>query len=254
MSKRKMVMAGNWKMNKLPSECAEYAKALTEAVGENAPACDLVICVSATLIPSALAATEGTYIKVGAQDVSAHEFGAYTGETAAEMLRDLGVSYCIIGHSERRAMHAETDNMINAKLNRLLSVGVTPIVCVGELLSERESGDAEKVVRTQLEGCLSGVSSAAVTDCVIAYEPVWAIGTGVSATDAQAQEMCAFIRTELGRMYGAEVAENLRILYGGSMNAKNCGGLLNEPDIDGGLVGGASLKPLDFSVLARTCK
>ncbi len=210
--------------------------------------CDICLCVPAVLIPAMVKAAKGSKIKIGAQNVHFADHGAYTGEISAEMLKDYGVKYVIIGHSERRQYFGENNDTVNQRTLTALKNELIPIVCIGETLSERAAGDTEKVLARQLEFGLHGVQD--VKQLVIAYEPVWAIGTGQTATDEQAQETIKFIRKKLGKMFCVKDANRVRILYGGSMNAKNCKGLMAQPDIDGGLIGGASLKP-DFATIVN---
>jgi len=213
---------------------------------------EVVLCVPFPLIPAITAAAAGTVVKVGAQDVSAHDAGAFTGEVSGAMLADLGVSFCIIGHSERRAYHAESDELVNAKLKALLKNGITPILCVGESLEQRDAGETLHVVSEQVKAAFDGITAAEARGVVIAYEPIWAIGTGRTATSEQAQEVCSFIREYLAEnLYDWDTSKAISILYGGSMNAKNAEELLAQLDIDGGLIGGASLKPADFSVIVK---
>lgn len=208
--------------------------------------CDVALCVPAILIPEMTKAAAGSNIKIGAENVHWAASGAFTGEISADMLKEYGVEYAIIGHSERRQYFGETDESVNKRTLAALNAGITPIVCVGETLSERENGTTEKVLLKQLTDGLKGVED--ITKVVIAYEPVWAIGTGKTATDEQAQETIAFIRKTIGQLFCPKCAEKIIIQYGGSMNAGNCKGLMAQPDIDGGLIGGASLK-LDFAAI-----
>ena len=210
--------------------------------------CNVALCVPAILIPAMVKAAKGSKIKIGAQNVHWAKSGAYTGEVSADMLKEYGVKYVIIGHSERRQYFGETDETVNKRTLLALENELTPIVCVGETLSERENGQTEKVLLKQLTEGLKGVED--VTKLVIAYEPVWAIGTGKTATDEQAQETIKYIRKTLGKLFGVKNANRVIIQYGGSMNAKNCKGLMAQPDIDGGLIGGASLK-LDFATIVN---
>lgn len=234
-------------MNKTPSE----AKALAEAIAaKSADAkCDVVICPTAICIPAAVEAVKGSSVAVGAQNVHFKESGAYTGELAANMLTEAGVKYVIIGHSERRQYFGETDETVNLRTKAALSAGLLPIVCVGESLTEREQGIMDDTVRRQTKIALLDVSSEDAKKVVIAYEPVWAIGTGKTATADQADEVCGIIRETVKGLYGSEVSDVIRIQYGGSMNAGNAAELLAKPNIDGGLIGGASLKPDDFAVI-----
>lgn len=251
---RKTVIAGNWKMNKLASEAKPFVEELRAAMPKT-KTCESVLCVPFPIIPAMAKVMRDSRLAFGAQDVSAHESGAYTGEVSAAMLADLGVKYCIVGHSERRSYHGETDLQVNAKTKILLDNSITPIICVGESLAQREHDLTETYVAYQVAAAFSGLTAEQAMHCVIAYEPLWAIGTGNTATSAQAQEVCASIRATLGKLYDLETAQTISILYGGSMNAGNAAELLAQPDIDGGLIGGASLKPVDFSkIVAATAQ
>ncbi len=243
---RKPFIAGNWKMNMTVASGKKLIEDLKPLV-KNAN-CDVALCVPAILIPEMVKAAQGSNIHIGAENVHFADKGAYTGEISADMLKDYGVKYVIIGHSERRQYFAETDETVNKRTLTALNAGLTPIVCVGETLSERENNETEKVLDRQLEIGLKGVED--LTKLVIAYEPVWAIGTGKTATDEQAQETIAYIRKKLGQLFCPNCAEKVIIQYGGSMNAANCKGLMAQPDIDGGLIGGASLK-LDFATIVN---
>ena len=243
---RKPFIAGNWKMNMTVAEGTKLITELKPLVAE--AKCDVALCVPAILIPSMVEAAKGSNIEIGAQNVHWAQSGAYTGEISADMLKDYGVKYVIIGHSERRQYFGETNDTVNLRTIKALENGLTPIVCVGETLEERSVGKTEDVLSRQLEFGLLGIDD--VKKIVIAYEPVWAIGTGKTATDEQAQETIKFIRFRLSKMFGEKDADNVRILYGGSMNAGNCKGLMAQPDIDGGLIGGASLK-LDFAKIVN---
>ncbi len=243
---RKPFIAGNWKMNMTAASGEKLIKELIPLVkGSN---CDVCLCVPAILIPAMVKAAAGSNIQIGAENVHWAEKGAYTGEISADMLKEYGVKYVIIGHSERRQYFGETDESVNKRTLTALGAGLTPIVCVGETLEERESGKTESVLYRQLKEGLKGVED--ITKLVIAYEPVWAIGTGKTATDAQAQETIAYIRKTVGELFCPKCAEKLIIQYGGSMNAGNCKGLMAQPDIDGGLIGGASLKT-DFATIVN---
>ena len=244
---RKILAAGNWKMNKTASEASEFIKELTESVkgAKN----DVLICVPFTNLETAVRLTEGTNVKVGAQNMDYHDSGAYTGEVSADMLLDAGVKYVVIGHSERREYYNETDKTVNLKVLKALEKGITPVLCCGESLEQREGGITFDWVRMQIKLALAGVED--VTKVVIAYEPVWAIGTGKTATSEQAEEVCGAIRECVASLYGKDAAENTTILYGGSVNAKNSSELFAMENIDGGLVGGASLKTADFTVIAN---
>ena len=244
---RKAVIAGNWKMNKPRPE----AKALIEALVPLAKdaGCEVVICVPFTNLETAVELTKGTNIKVGAQNCHFAKSGAYTGEISADMLTEVGVEYVVLGHSERRQYFAETDETVNKRTKAALEAGLKPIVCVGELLWERECNITEEVIARQIKLDFYDVSAEDLKKCIIAYEPVWAIGTGKTATADQAQEVCAFIRNTLAKLYGKDVADTITIQYGGSMNAGNAAELLSKPDVDGGLIGGASLKAPDFATI-----
>ncbi len=246
---RKKIIAGNWKMNKTPAE----AKALVaEMKGKVADAaCDVVVCPTAICIPGVIEELKGSNIAVGAQNVHFKENGAYTGELAGNMLKEAGVEYVIIGHSERRQYFAETDETVNLRTKAAIAAGLKPIVCVGESLTEREQGVTEDIVRRQTKIAFLDIPADTAKDIVIAYEPVWAIGTGKTATADQADEVCGIIRETVKALYGDAVAEAIRIQYGGSMNAGNAAELLAKPNIDGGLIGGASLKAEDFSIIVK---
>lgn len=237
---RKKIVAGNWKMNKTPKEALELVELLKDKV--NTDKVDVVFCVPAVDLIPVLDAVKGTNIAIGAQNMFYEESGAYTGEISPAMLTEIGVKYVVIGHSERREYFAETDETVNKKVKKALEYGITPIMCCGETLEQRELGIAVDFIRTQIKSGLAGVSAEDVKKVVIAYEPIWAIGTGKTATSEQAEEICCAIRVVLGEVYGKEVAEEVRIQYGGSVNGKNASELFGMPNIDGGLVGGASLK------------
>ena len=243
---RRTILAGNWKMNKKPSEVRAFAEELRAALPASLKGCSVALCVPATHL-SALASLRSRRIGVGAQDVSCFEGGAHTGEISADMLADLDVRYCIVGHSERRMDHGESDEAVNAKILALLARDITPILCVGESLSQRERGLTEAHIVYQVKAALCSLTPQQVKRCVIAYEPIWAIGTGRTATAEQAEEVCFAIRELLRRDYGALISRKVSILYGGSMNAGNCAQLLAQPDIDGGLIGGASLRADEFA-------
>ena len=246
--KRRPVIAGNWKMNMTPSEAKAFAGELYEKV-KGKRGCDIVVCVPAIDIPAVVKVLSGTAIKVGAQNVHFKSSGAYTGEVSAEMLVDAGVKYVVIGHSERRQYFGETDETVNLRTKAAINAGLTAIVCVGELLDERENGITAEVVSRQTKLALIDVTAEQMKNVIIAYEPVWAIGTGKTATAEQANEVCAIIRNVIADKYGKSVARAAIIQYGGSMNAANAAELLEMPDIDGGLIGGASLKADAFSVI-----
>lgn len=245
---RKTIVAGNWKMNKTPSEAVELINTLKPLV-----ACDdvdVVFCVPAIDISVAVEATKGTNIAIGAENMYYEESGAYTGEISPAMLTDAGVKYVIIGHSERREYFAETDETVNKKVLKAIEHGITPIICCGETLTQREQGVTIDFVRQQIKIALQGVTADQAKEVVIAYEPIWAIGTGVVATTEQAQEVCAAIRACIAEVYDDATAEAIRIQYGGSVSAASASELFAQPDIDGGLVGGASLKP-DFGKIVN---
>lgn len=242
---RKPIIAGNWKMNNTIAAAKSLVSELKPLVAD--AECDVVLCVPYTAIAAVAEATKGTNIKVGAENVAWADKGAFTGEISAEMLKEVGAEYVIIGHSERRQMFGETDETVNKRTVQALKYGLKPIVCVGETLSERESDKTEEVVKRQTEGAFAGIAAGELDNVVIAYEPVWAIGTGKTATSEQANETIAYIRSVVKGMYGKATADKLRIQYGGSMNPSNAAALMAQPDIDGGLIGGASLKAVDFS-------
>jgi len=243
---RKPIIAGNWKMNMTPSQGVELISAIKPLVAD--AKCDVVVCVPFIDIPAAKAALEGSNIGLGAQNLHFEPKGAYTGEISADMLKELGVEYVIIGHSERRGYFAETDETVNKKVKAALDAGFTPIVCVGESLEQREAGGWEGFVAGQAKAALEGLCEKCVTKVVIAYEPIWAIGTGKTASDEQANEAIGIIRAAVKEVFGA-AADEMRIQYGGSMNAKNCEGLMAQSEIDGGLIGGAALKAPDFATI-----
>ena len=244
---RRPIIAGNWKMNNTASEGVALVKAIAPLVTD--ANCDVVVCVPAIDIPAVSEALKGTNIKLGAENVHFAEKGAYTGEISAAMLLEYGVEYVIIGHSERRQYFAETDETVNKRTLTALKAGLTPIVCVGESLEERETGKTEEVLYKQLKDGLNDIED--IAKIVIAYEPVWAIGTGKTATSAQANETIAFIRKTVGELFCPKCAAALRIQYGGSMNAGNCKELMAMEEIDGGLIGGASLKASDFAAIVN---
>lgn len=245
---RKTIIAGNWKMNKTASETKKFAEEL-KAILPKAKWCDVVVCVPAVNIPAAMKAFKDVRVSVGAQNVFYEKSGAYTGEVSADMLKDLGVKYVIIGHSERRQYFGETDFTVNKKVLAALEAGLHPIICVGESLEQRELGITMELIALQVKSALAGVPAEKVRKCVIAYEPIWAIGTGKTATADQAEEVCAAIRKVVGELYGEDAAKALTVQYGGSMNPKNAEELLSKPDVDGGLIGGASLKADQFAVI-----
>ncbi|MBQ2614653.1 MAG: triose-phosphate isomerase [Clostridia bacterium] len=249
---RKKIIAGNWKMNKTPAEAKALVGEMIDKV--KGAACDVVVCPTAVCIPGVLDAVNGSNIQVGAQNVHFKESGAYTGELAGNMLKEIGVKYVIIGHSERRQYFGETDETVNLRTKAAIAQGLIPIVCVGESLAEREMGITAETVCRQTKVAFLEISAEDAKNVVIAYEPVWAIGTGKTATADQADEVCGIIRETIKGLYGAEVADAIRIQYGGSMNAGNAEELLAKPNIDGGLIGGASLKAEDFAVIVAAAK
>lgn len=251
---RKYVIAGNWKMNKTPSEAKVLVKEVIEAIGTKPENVDVIVCPPFVAVDAAMGAAEGSFVKVGAQNLHFEAKGAYTGEIAADMLNDLGVSYVIIGHSERRQYFAETDETVNKKVLTAFEAGLTPIICVGETLEQREQGITADLIRMQVKIAFGGVSADQAKKAIIAYEPVWAIGTGKTATNEQADEVCGIIRQTIGELYDDATAEAIIIQYGGSMNAGNAEALLAMPNIDGGLIGGAALKPNDFATIVKSAK
>ena len=242
---RKTIIAGNWKMNMTASDTKKFAEDI-KAIMPRAKWCDVVVCVPFVNIPTALKACKDLRISVGARNLFYEKSGAYTGEVSADMLKDLGVKYVIIGHSERRQYFGETDFTVNKKVLAALEAGLHPIICVGESLEQRELGITMELIALQVKSALAGVPAEKLRKCVIAYEPIWAIGTGKTATAEQAAEVCTSIRTTVRHLYGARIARSITIQYGGSMKPGNAAELLAQPDIDGGLIGGAALKPADF--------
>ncbi len=249
---RKNIVAGNWKMNKTFDEAEELISIIASEIERNKPKCKVILCPPSLYLEMATDYADESTILVGAQNVSNHESGAFTGEISAGMLSAIDVDYCIVGHSERRKYFGETDTLIAEKVSRLLDQDIRPIYCCGELLEERESETHFDVVRQQLKEGLFKLTADEFSNVVIAYEPVWAIGTGVTASSAQAQEMHEFIRSLVADAYNNEVAEETTILYGGSCNAKNAKELFENKDVDGGLIGGASLKADDFLKIAHS--
>ncbi len=247
---RRTIIAGNWKMNMLASSVKPFMEELKENMAKT-KTCDVVLCTPAVMIPAMVKAGKELKVAAGGQDVSKYEKGAYTGEISASQLADVGAKYCIVGHSERRQYHGESDKLVNEKAKALLEKGISPIICVGESLEQREMDLTMEYVAYQVKAALSGIDATQLRRCVIAYEPIWAIGTGKTATAQQTQEVCEGIRAVIRKIYGARPARAVSILYGGSMNAKNAFELLAQPDIDGGLIGGASLKPVDFSAIVK---
>ncbi len=248
---RKKIIAGNWKMNKTVPEAVQLAREVVEAT-KNA-ACEVVLCPGYVCLVSVASAIQGSHVKLGAQDVHWEEKGAFTGKVSCAMLKSAGVEYVIIGHSEQRTYFHECNETVNRKVKAALRAGLIPIICVGETLQEREAGRTESVCEDHVRGAYQGLSRQDALRTVIAYEPVWAIGTGKVATPEQAQEVHAFIRRLLGSMYDSEVSAGIQIQYGGSMKADNAGELLGQKDIDGGLIGGASLQAQDFKGIVLSC-
>lgn len=242
---RKTIIAGNWKMNKTLSETRAFAEEL-KTILPKGKWCDVVLCVPFVNISSAVRIFKDCRVSIGAENCHYEASGAYTGEVSAEMLKEIGVKYVVIGHSERRQYYNETDFTVNKKVRAALEVGLRPIVCVGETLEQRELGVTMELISYQVKCALAGVTADKLRHVVVAYEPIWAIGTGKTATSEQAGEVCEAIRTVIRKLYGARVARSVTIQYGGSMNAKNARELLAQPDVDGGLIGGASLKAPDL--------
>ena len=245
-AKRRTVIAGNWKMNFTPDEATAFINEIKPMVAGK-DNCDIVFCAPYVTIDAAMKAAAGSNIKIGAENVHFAEKGAYTGEVSAKMLRAIGVEYVIIGHSERRQYFGETDATVNARTKAALAAGMKVILCLGEVLAERQSGITEEIVSMQTKLDLAGIPAEQMANVIIAYEPVWAIGTGLTATPEQAEEVCAIIRKVVAGLYGTDVAEALTIQYGGSMNDGNAAELLSKVDVDGGLIGGASLVPEKFA-------
>ena len=245
---RKKIIAGNWKMNMTPSQAVKLCEELKPLVANDDV--DVVYCVPAIDIVPVVEAVKGTNVEVGAENMYFEEKGAYTGEISAEMLVDAGVKYVIIGHSERRDYFKECDCLLNKKVKKAFEAGLTPILCCGESLEQREMGITLDFIRLQIKSDLKDITADQVKSMVIAYEPIWAIGTGKTATSDQAEEVCAAIRATIAEIYDTDTAEKIRIQYGGSMNAGNCKELLAKPDIDGGLIGGAALKA-DFGQIVN---
>lgn len=246
---RKAVIAGNWKMNKTPAEAKaliEEAKPLLEKAD-----CDVIMCVPFVDLCTALEATKGTNIKIGAQNCHFEKSGAFTGEISAPMLKEMGVEYVILGHSERRTYFGDTDETVAKRLKAALENGLKGILCVGEYKEQREQGITAELVAMQVKIALGGLSAEQVKNVIIAYEPIWAIGTGLTATAEQADEVCGIIRSTVASLYGKEIADGMTVQYGGSMNAKNAAELLSKENVDGGLIGGASLKAPDFAAIVE---
>ena len=249
---RKVVIAGNWKLNKTPAEAKELIAAIAPLVKD--AACDVVACTPFVDLASAQEAAAGTNIQIGAENCHWEKSGAYTGEISAEMLSSMGVNIVIIGHSERRQYFGETDVTVQKRVRAALDAGLTVILCVGETLEQREQGITSELVSMQTKIALGGVSEEELKRIIIAYEPVWAIGTGKTATAQQANEVCHTIRECIASVYSQAAADGITIQYGGSMNAGNAAELLAQPDVDGGLIGGASLKPQDFATIVAAAQ
>lgn len=246
---RKAVIAGNWKMNKTPEEAKSLLNEIAPLVKD--AGCDVVACVPFVDLSAALEATKGTNIKIGAENCHWEKSGAYTGEISADMLKAMGIEYVIIGHSERRTYFGDTDVTVQKRTRAALNAGLTVILCVGEYLEQREQGITDELVALQTKIALGGVSKDELKRIIIAYEPVWAIGTGKTATADQANEVCEVIRNVVKSIYDEEAGNGITVQYGGSMNASNAAELLSKPDVDGGLIGGASLKAPDFAAIVK---
>jgi triosephosphate isomerase (TIM) len=247
---RKLIIAGNWKMNKTVTEALALVDDLKNGLA-NIKEVDIVVCPPFTALCEVAKALRDSNIRLGAQDMSEHNPGAYTGEIAAEMLKEFAVRYVILGHSERRQYHKESDELISKKARAAHAASLEPIICVGETLAEREAGQMEKILETQVHGSLTGLNKEQMTETIIAYEPVWAIGTGRTATTAQAQEAHAFIRGLLVKLFDEATARRVRIQYGGSVKPSNARELMSQPDVDGALVGGASLEAQSFAEIVK---
>ncbi len=248
-AKRAAIIAGNWKMNKTPSETTALINEMKPLVA--GADCKVVLCVPFVDLDAALKASEGSNIEIGAENCHFEKSGAYTGEVSAPMLKEMGVKYVIIGHSERRQYFGETDVTVNLRTKAALAEGLKVILCVGETLEQREQNITAELVAMQTKIALGGISKEDAANVIIAYEPVWAIGTGKTATAEQAEEVCAIIRKVVADIYDTDTAEAMTIQYGGSMNAKNCDELVAKTNVDGGLIGGASLKAEDFSIIVK---
>ena len=248
-SVRRAVIAGNWKMNNTPSQAKALIEEMKPLVAD--ADCDVVLCVPFIDIPAAVEAAKGSNIKIGAENIHFKASGAYTGEVSADMLKEAGVEYVVIGHSERRQYFGETDQTVNLRTLAAVNAGFKAIVCVGETLEQRELGYTETLLKYQTKMALTNVSEEQLDNIIIAYEPVWAIGTGVTATADQADEGNGFVRAAIAEKYGAEAAEKVTVQYGGSMNAKNADELVDKVNVDGGLIGGASLKANDFAAIVK---
>lgn len=252
---RKPMMAGNWKMNKTVAEAVVLTQDISNQYSKEWEDVDVVLCPPAIDLKPAKTVLDfdRVKVKVGAQNVHWESEGAFTGEISVPMIKEIGCEYCIVGHSERRNLFGESDQDVNRKVKALVSGGVAPIVCVGESLAVRDEGTTDEFVCAQVKAAFAGLDAADVRGSVVAYEPVWAIGTGRTATPEQAQEVCAAIRSTLAELFGEERAEEMRVLYGGSMKPENVEGLIAQPDIDGGLIGGAALKASSFKQLVEAC-
>jgi len=250
---RKKMIAGNWKMNLTPADSEKLARNIRESAAGQHHA-DIIICPTFTALDRVSGIIEGTNIKLGAQDMHWEDQGAFTGKISWDMLKDLKVEYVILGHSEQRTYFFETDETVNKKTKKALDTGLIPIICVGETLEEREENRTNTVIKTQVVGAFNGIGRDLARSCIIAYEPVWAIGTGRTATPAMAQEVHIFIRGLIQELYDGAVAAEMRILYGGSMKPDNAAALMGEPDIDGGLIGGAALKADSFTEIIAAGK
>jgi triosephosphate isomerase (TIM) len=247
---RKKLIAANWKMYKTPAEANAFVRDVLPLVAGHTRD-EIALFPSPVLLPAVVAAAQGSAIAVGAQNIHFAEEGAYTGETSVGQLKAVGGTHTLIGHSERRQYFGETDAIVNQKLNTALRHGIIPLVCIGEVLAEREAGETESVLRTQVTGAFAGIAPAAARAIVVAYEPVWAIGTGKTATPAMAADAHRIIRVEVEKILGGEIAHGMRILYGGSVKPENASALMSQAEIDGALVGGASLKPDSFAAIVK---
>ncbi|HAL63698.1 MAG: triose-phosphate isomerase [Firmicutes bacterium] len=248
----KYIVAGNWKMNKLPSETYDFVKSVADAT--KGAKCEVVCCTPYVCLTEAVRAAKGSHVKIGAENLHFEDKGAFTGEVSADMLKDIGVDYVIIGHSERRQYNAETDETVNLKTKKALEKGLIPIVCVGESLEQREAGITMDLISIQIKKAFAGISAEDAKKVVIAYEPIWAIGTGKTATSEQAEEVCGGIRKVLSELYCEKCAPEFTIQYGGSMKPSNAAELMEKPNIDGGLIGGASLVTDDFAAICSAAK
>src|SRR5213594_370908 len=247
---RKLIIAGNWKMNKTVAEALDLVRGILREC-RDVKEVDIVVCPPFTALSEVSKAVLNTNVRLGAQNMSEHNYGAYTGEIAAGMLKEFSVRYVILGHSERRQYQKESDELISKKVLAAHAASLRPIVCVGETLAERESGQMERILQTQVRGCLANLSKAQVEETIVAYEPVWAIGTGKTATAAQAEEAQAYIRGLLAKLFDETTARRVRIQYGGSVKASSARELMSQPDVDGALVGGASLEDRTFADIIK---